>query len=163
MDARHRHAAPRLTLVRSHAAASAREGAWGDSLTDESDAGSRSPSSYGSDPSSSRHTIHIVFALAVTAVFALFQLATWPLLASSPFLLFCAGVVIAACVAGFEGGVAATLSSGLVAEYFFITPHRLIPDGPTQALGLAGFLATGFLISMLIARLDRDRAQMARV
>ena len=163
MAAHHPHVAPRLTLVRSHAAACARQGAWGDSLACASDAGSRSPSSYGPDPSSSRHTIHIVFALAVTAVFALFQLATWPLLEASPFLLFCAGVVIAACVAGFEGGVVATLSSGLVAEYFFITPRRLIPDGPSEALGLAGFFATGFLISMLIARLDRDRAQMARV
>jgi signal transduction histidine kinase/ActR/RegA family two-component response regulator len=107
--------------------------------------------------------MHVAFALLVTAVFALFQLATWPLLEASPFLLFCAGAVIAASVAGFEGGVVTTLSSALVAQYFFITPHRLVPDGPQGALGLAGYLATGFLISLLVARLDRDRARMARV
>jgi signal transduction histidine kinase/ActR/RegA family two-component response regulator len=164
MDAgRHRYQAPRLTLVRSHAA-SARHGvAWDGSLARESDAGSRTPSPYGPDTSSSRHTVHAVFALLVTAVVAVFQLATWPLLEASPFLLFCAGAVIAACVAGFEGGVITTLSSALVAQYFFITPHRFVPGDPRGALSLAGYIATGFLISLLIARLDRDRAQMARV
>ena len=161
---RHRHAAPHLALVRPHAEASARHGVpWGESLARESDAGSRTPSSFGSDTSFGQHTMHVVFALLVTAVFAVFQLATWPLLEASPFLLFCAGAVIAASVAGFEGGVITTLSSALVAQYFFITPHGLVPHGPREALGLAGYLATGFLISLLIARLDRDRARLARV
>ncbi|HET9941126.1 MAG TPA: ATP-binding protein [Candidatus Eisenbacteria bacterium] len=164
MDAgRHRHSAPHLTLIRSHAAPARDDGAWEDSLARESDAGNRVPSSFGSDTTSGRHTMHVVFALLVTAVFAVFQLATWPLLEASPFLLFCAGAVIAASVAGFEGGVITTLSSALVAQFFFITPHRLVPNDPKEALGLAGFLATGFLISLLVARLDRDRARLARV
>jgi PAS domain S-box-containing protein len=111
-----------------------------------------------------RSAAQILFALLVTAVFALFELATWPLLQASPFLLFCAGAVIAASVAGLKGGVVTTLTSASIAQYLFATPqHHLLPGDAKGALSLAGFLATGILISMLVTRLERDRARMARV
>lgn len=164
---RHRHPVPRLTLVRSHVLASDRPAThgmtWEDAIDRYRDSGSRSPSPFGTDAVPGRQAMRILFSLLVTAVFALFQFATWPLLESSPFLLFCAGAVIAACVAGLAAGLTTTLSSAVVAQYFFITPHHLVPSDPKGALSLAGYVATGALISLLIARLERDRVQMVRV
>jgi signal transduction histidine kinase/ActR/RegA family two-component response regulator len=164
---RHRHPVPQLTLVRSHVLTSDRPAMRGMTWNDPIDGGeatqSGGPSSFEPDLVPGRHAIRIVFSLLVTAVFALFQLATWPLLEASPFLLFCAGAVIAACVAGLAAGLTTTLSSALIAQYFFITPHHLVPSDPKGALSLAGYVATGTLISLLIARLERDRERMVRV
>ena len=159
----------RLTLVPSQAMASARPilggRTWeGDPAAWNTEQVGGNPASFGSGAKPTRLATQILFALLVTAVFTMFEMATWPLLQASPFLLFCAGAVIAVSVAGLTGGLVATLTSAVLAQYLFATPrHHLLPADAKGALSLAGFLATGILISMLVTRLERDRARMARV
>ena len=159
-----RRTSPRLTLVTTHAFASVRPAlrgvTWDERPAYDGEGRSRTP---GTRAVGGRSMARIGFALLVTAVFSIFQLVTWPLFEASPFLLFCAGAAIAACVAGWTAGLVTTVSSAMVAQYLFVTPRHLVPSNPSEALGLAGFLATGILISMLVARLERDRAHMARV
>ena len=85
----------------------------------------------------------------------------------APYLPAVLGVTIAALVGGKGPGVAATILSALGAAYFFLEPfHSIAIRDPQATAGLALFVATGFIISLLIghlreALLSSSRAEAA--
>ncbi len=106
------------------------------------------------------------WALPVAALLVglahLLRLAALPDLGPSHvFLTFYPAVILAALIGGGRGGLAATLLSAVVADYFWIAPIRSFgfferADG----LSMLAFLACGGLISMLAMRLGRIQERL---
>src|SRR6516164_6766418 len=100
-------------------------------------------------------------ALGAVMAAAVARLAMGPLLGNGlPFLAFYPAVAIAAMVAGWQAGIAATFISALIADCFFIVPRQNLLPGDTAGLvSLLIFVAAGLTISGTAALLSWARGR----
>ena len=99
-------------------------------------------------------------ALLATAIALLIQLALYPYVRPTPFLLFFGSVMVASARGGWGPGLLATGLSTVSANYYFLPPRFELTYSPKDLLSMVMFVT----ISVLITRLNvRARASRATV
>ena len=100
------------------------------------------------------------FAVGLSALALVLMLLLRPLMESSIFFLFVAGVAISAMYGGLGPGLVATLISALEVNFFFLPPYNTLLSGTEDTLRLGIFLATGLIISWLAQSHKRAEDQL---
>ena len=116
---------------------------------------------FSSHRSSGLLRVGVVVLLTGVTTLAL-QLAVPPLESSIVALLYLLPVLLSALVAGWLGGMLASLLSFLAFNYFFLPPyHTFVVANPGDTLALFVFLAVAGLVSYLlgVARAEAEHAQ----
>ena len=116
---------------------------------------------FSSHRSSGLLRVGVVVLLVGVTTLAL-QLAVPPLESSIVALLYLLPVLLSALVAGWLGGMLASLLSFLAFNYFFLPPyHTFVVANPGDTLALFVFLAVAGLVSYLlgVARAEAEHAQ----
>jgi PAS domain S-box-containing protein len=95
------------------------------------------------------------FAVLAVAITLLLRLLLKPLLGiESPFLLFFTTVMLSAWYGGMGAGVAATILSACLSDYFFLSPtYSLLRNNLGQNVRLVLFMLEGLSITWVIAQL----------
>src|SRR5215813_10009372 len=104
------------------------------------------------------------FGVALLFVMAAFAVTTglW-LIVDRPIssVLFLVAIVISSWYCGFRAGLFATILSGLLLDYYFITPIYEILDDRDEVIRFILFLTDGSIISWLLAARRRSSDEIA--
>ncbi|MBE2183333.1 MAG: PAS domain S-box protein [Anaerolineae bacterium] len=114
----------------------------------------------GSLPFILRFTFPIVFPLIALAI----SRGAWSLIAGTPFVFFFLAVIFAVRAGGFLPGVAATLWSGFLVEYFLREPFGTADINLAELIQLILFLVTSLIICWIEGsrRRNQNALELAR-
>lgn len=80
----------------------------------------------------------------------------------TPFVFFYPAMLLAALLDGMWSGIAATILSALLVDYWILEPVRSFAIGrPSDAINLAVFTVFGIFLSLVIERRHRSREELA--
>ena len=115
-------------------------------------------------PAHDRRSHGVAVALAIVLIAALLRLFFLQALGTElAFITFYPAVMIAALYGGLRGGIAATLASAVVADYFWMAPAgSLILTRPIDWVALAIFVGSGILVSSSPISCFAPRARLRR-
>lgn len=117
------------------------------------------------DADKSSRLVRYAIAVAATASAATinFLLKTPFDESAQPYFFFSVAVLVAAFFGGFGPGLAATVLSAVISNYFFISPiHSFSVEHPEQFYRLGLFTLEGVLISLLTAQLGSDKRNILK-
>ena len=115
-------------------------------------------------PVGDRRSHGVAVALALVLISAIVRLVFLQTLGTElTFITFYPAVMIAALYSGLRGGLAATLASAFLADYFWMEPvGSLITARPIDLVALAIFAGSGILVSWVADQLLRTQARLRR-
>jgi K+-sensing histidine kinase KdpD len=115
-------------------------------------------------PTQDRRPHGVAVALAIVLIAAILRLFCLQALGTElVFITFYPAVMIAAVYSGLRGGLAATLASAVISDYFWMTPTgSLILARPIDWVAMAIFVGSGILVSSVADQLLRTQARLRR-